>query len=130
MRCRRRQRYSYPRIFWQVCPDALERGVFSAFLNENADYGKLALGALMDKVILKRIRLVGDRMLARAVEVELEELVVNAVYLDGASGVVVGLYRMSVVDDVELRGLVAEFEVFKLGLGCAGDVHWRLVFPL
>ncbi len=85
------------------------------------------LAILMHQVQGQRRGVAVYRVFARVVEVELEQLVGLAVYLQEAPRIVVGLERMTGVDGVQVAGLVAEPQIGGVDRGRRRNIDGRLL---
>ena len=81
---------------------------------------------LVHEMDFQRGRFAFDRMLAGRVEVELQQVVGDAVVDDMIAGVGVHLNRMPVVEDFVGGLAVVEFDSDQIGLDGVADVDWRL----
>src|SRR5262249_44743369 len=86
------------------------------------------LGILVDKVGHERVVLAADRLLARRVEVKLQQSVAVIGDADRAAGRQIHLDGVAIVDDAQWTYLILKIDGRKLGLLSRGDVDGCLPF--
>ena len=102
----------------------------SARLHHHADHRQRSVCVPMHEMHLHRCARAGDGVLARCMEMELQEPEGLARDRQDTAGSVVHLDRVAVVDDFQRRGLVVEDQVRPLGGKGIHDIDRRLHAPV
>jgi len=111
----------------QGIPQGLHQRILRAFAEQHRYHGQLAFRVFVHQVRHHRIAAAIDLFFARLVEVELQQVVALAVDRDAAAWGVVHLDGMAVVENLQRRRAVSEFQRRQLRLAGLADVDWRLV---
>lgn len=86
--------------FRHICPSLSDHFVFTPIAEHDGDNCEIALMIGVYKVSFQRVRLTGDWVFAGCMKMELLETEFDTVHNDTASGSIVNLNRVTIVQDL------------------------------
>lgn len=109
-------------------PYLLKGGIIPPFFQEYGQHRNLPVVGLMHKMHFHIERASVYRVLARAVEMELEEVIFMRSDRHITSGIVIDLNGVAVIYNINGRAVIVRFDRMQVVIHCARDIYRRLMF--